>query len=156
MNRRKIYFFSALILTLGSIALLVTGSSLLLLSLGGDTFIPLGTLTTWIGMIALPLTVYWGIKEMRSPSKKLNKVFSGLLKLIIVLGILWAPISYVFAGNFSFSFSVKETFQGGQEAMQWFWRLSYGIAIGAIVVVFMYWVSLLFQKREAKKEVSNK
>lgn len=146
MNKRKIYFYSALILTIGVIILLVTGSSLLTIALNSDETIPFGTIITWIGMISLPLTIYWGIKELRKPSNKLNRILSGFLKIIIVIGILWVPISYLLAGNLSFSFSEKETFQGGQDAMRWFWRLSYGIGIGAILIIFAYWISLLFKK----------
>lgn len=146
MNKRKIYFYSALILTIGVIVLLVTGSSLLILALNSNGTIPFGTLITWTGMISLPLTIYWGIKELRKPTNGLNRILSGFLKVIIVLGILWVPISYLLAGNLSFSFSEKETFQGGQDAMRWFWQLSYGIGIGAILIISTYWISLLFKK----------
>jgi hypothetical protein len=125
---------------------LVTGSSLLTIALNRDETIPFGTLITWTGMISLPLTIYWGIKELRKPSSKLNRFLSGFLKIIIALGILWVPISYLLAGNLSFTFSEKETFQGGQDAMRWFWRLSYGIGIGAILTITTYWISLLFIK----------
>ncbi|MBO3118102.1 hypothetical protein J4050_15220, partial [Winogradskyella sp. DF17] len=110
--------------------------------------IPLGTFITWAGMIALPLSVYWGIKELRKPSEKLNRILSGFIKIIIILGILWVPISYLLAGNLSFSFSEKETFQGGQDAMKWFWRLSYGIGIGSILTIIVYWISLIFKKNK--------
>jgi len=128
--------------------LLVTGSSLLTIALNSDETIPLGTLITWTGIISLPLTIYWGIKELRKPSGKLNRFLSGFLKIIIVLGILWVPISYLLAGNLSFSFSEKETFQGGQVAMRWFWRLSYGIGIGTILTMIIYWISLIFRKNK--------
>jgi hypothetical protein len=147
VNKRKIYFYSALILTVSVLILLLTGSSLLTITLDPNETIPFGTLITWTGMISLPLTIYWGIKELRKPSGKLNRILSGCLKISIVLGILWVPISYVLAGNLSFSFSEKETFQGGQDAMRWFWRLSYGIVIGAILTVTTYWISLVFKKK---------
>ena len=146
MNKRKIYFYSALILTLSVIILLVTGSSLLTMALDSDETIPFGTLITWTGMITLPLTIYWGIKELREPSSKLNRILSGFLKIMLVLGILWVPIAYLLAGNLSFSFSEKETFQGGQAAMRWFWRLSYGIGIGTMLILSTYWISLVFKK----------
>ncbi len=153
MNKRKIYFYSALVLTLSVIILLAAGSSLLTIALDKDESIPVGTLMTWMGMISLPLTIYWGIKELRKPSSKLNSILSGLLKIIITLGILWVPLSYLLAGNLSFSFSEKETFQGGQDAMKWFWRLSYGNGIGAILTITIYWISLLFikDKKAAKR-----
>ena len=134
-------------MTLSTFILLVTGSSILTIALDTDKSIPFGTLITWAGMISLPLTIYWGVKELRKPTKKLNKILSGFLNIIIILGILWVPISYLLAGNLSFTFSEKETFQGGQVAMSWFWRLSYGIGIGAILIVCTYWISLIFRKK---------
>ncbi|GAA4806675.1 hypothetical protein [Litoribaculum gwangyangense] len=148
MYKRKIFFYSALVLTLTIITLLGTGSSLLTITLDKDHLIPYGTLTTWTGMISLPLTIYWGVKELRKPTKKLNRTLSYVLKIIVILGILWVPISYLLAGNLSFSFSEKETFQGGQLAMQWFWRLSYVIGIGAILTLIIYWISLIFKKKK--------
>jgi len=147
MNKRKIWFFSSLIVTFSTIIILVTGSSLLTISLDEANSIPLGTFITWAGMIALPLSVYWGIKELRKASEKLNRILSAFIKIIIILGILWVPISYLLAGNLSFSFSEKETLQGGQDAMKWFWRLSYGIGIGSILTIIIYWISLIFRKK---------
>ncbi len=147
MNTRNIYFFSALIVTITSIALLVTGSSVLTISLNRDGTIPLGTFITWAGMIALPLAIYWGIEELRRPSNRVDLILSRLLMVIIILGILWVPISYLLAGNISFSFSEKESFQGGQDAMRWFWRISYGIPIGAILILFVYWITLLARRK---------
>ena len=147
MKRRKTYFFIALLLTVTVVLLLVTGSSLLTLALDSDKSIPLGTFITWIGMISLPLTIYWGIKELRIPSRKVTKLLSILLKIIIVLGILWIPISYGLAGNISFTFSEKATFQGGQTAMKWFWYLTHGIGVGTLLTLVSYWISLLFYKK---------
>jgi hypothetical protein len=134
-------------LTITVIIILVTGSSILTIAFDSHELIPFGTLITWAGMISFPLMIFWGIKELRKPSSKLSRILSGVLKIIIVLGILWVPISYLLAGNLSFSFSEKETFQGGQDAMKWFWRLSYGIGIGAILTLIAYWISLLFKKK---------
>ncbi|GEM_PF-1111278 len=146
MNRRKLYFYISLVLTIGVVILLVTGSPLLTMAIDSNKSIPLGTIITWIGMISFPLAIYWGTEALRNPSRKLYKFLSGLLKIIILLGVLWVPISYVLAGNLSFSFTEKETFQGGQTAMRWFWYLSYGVGIGGLLILFTYWVSLLFRK----------
>lgn len=139
-----------------TISILVTGSSLLTIALDKTGKIPLGTFITWAGMVALPLTIYWGIRELRKPTKKLNVVLASLLKLLIILGVLWVPISYLLAGNLSFSFSEKETFQGGQIAMKWFWYLSYGIGIGTILILIAYWITLLFKKIKLLMKKYNK
>ncbi|MFY0602912.1 MAG: hypothetical protein JXQ93_03110 [Flavobacteriaceae bacterium] len=146
MNRRKIYFYCVFTLTISTIILIVTGSSLLTMALGEKKIIPFGTLITGTGMISLPLTIYWGIKELRSPTTKINTILAGFLKIIILLGILWIPLSFLLAGNLTFTFSEKETFQGGQVAMQCFWGLSYGIGIGAILTLILYWTTLLLAK----------
>ncbi len=146
MNRRKIWFFSSLIVTLSTIIFLVMGSSLLMIALDDANSIPLGTFITWAGIISLPLSIYWGVKELRKPTTKVTRIIAMLLKTILILAILWVPISYILAGNLSFSFSEKEIFQGGQIAMKWFWRLSYGIGFGSIFSLIMYWISLILKK----------
>lgn len=128
-------------------ALLVNGSSILTFALDQDETIPLGTFITCAGMMALPLTVYWGIKELRQPTGKLNSVLAGILKVVILLGILWVPIAYLLAGNIAFNFSEKESFQGGQRAWSWFQGLTFGIVLGAITILFTYWLALLFKRK---------
>ena len=125
------------------IYLLITGSPILTISLAENANIPLGTFITWAGMISLPLTVYWGIHPLRHPKSTWHIALSIGLKVILALGILWVPIAYGLAGNISFTFSESETFQGSQLAMQWFWYLSYGIGIGALLVLVLHWVSRL-------------
>lgn len=147
MNKRKIGFYSFLILTICVIILLATSSSLLTIGLDNSNSIPMGTFVTWAGMISLPLSMFFGIGKLRKPTGKFNRILAMLLKFILVLAILWVPLSYMLAGNISFNFSEKESFQGGQLAMKWFWGLSYGIGLGAILILFMYWISLLFKKK---------
>ncbi|MEO1049680.1 MAG: hypothetical protein AAFX87_03620 [Bacteroidota bacterium] len=146
MNRQRIWFFSTLIVTLLTVFLLITGSPLLTKAVDKDNSIPLGTFITWAGLIALPLSIYWGIGRLRKPTGGLNKLLAGMLKIVLALAILWVPLSYLLAGNLSFSFSEKELFQGGQLAMKWFWRLSYGIGLGSIFILILFWISLLFKK----------
>lgn len=97
MRRRKIWFYSTLLVTVSTIVLLVTGSPLLELALDNKDSIPAGTLITWAGMVSLPLTIYWGVKELRKPTTRLNKILAGFHKIIITLGIFWVPISYLLA-----------------------------------------------------------
>lgn len=146
MKKSQMGFYGSLGTMFLTLALLTTGSSVLNMALDKDDSIPLGTFITWAGIISLPLSIYLGIPEMRNPTTKLNRFLSVLLKISMGLAVLWVPLSYLLAGNISFSFAEREHFQGGQSAMKWFWRLSYGIPSLAIITLFSYWVSLLFKK----------
>lgn len=146
MNNRKIWFYISLLVMSITIFLLVTGSSVLTMALDKENTIPLGTFITWIGIISLPMSIFLGIKGLRRPTSSFINMLSNLLKLMLILAFLWLPICYFLAGNISFSFSEKETFQGGQTAMKWFWYFSYGVAIGPILILIIYWFSKFFRK----------
>ena len=148
MTKRKVLFLIYLILTLTVITLLVTGSSLLTIPLDNANTIPLGTFITWAGIVSFPMSIYWGVRELRWPTKRLNHFLAIFLKLIILIAILWVPLSYLLAGNIAFTFSEKASFQGGQSAMKWFWFLSYGVGIAPFMTILVYWISLLFKNKE--------
>ena len=147
MRRKKIWFYISLFLVLSTLFLLITGSSMLTIPLDKNNAVPSGTFITWIGIISLPLTIYWGVKELRHPSTLFNKFLALMLVVMIILAVLWVPICYLLSGNISFSFSEKDSFQGGQLAMRWFWRFSYSVALGPILLLIAYWISLLWRKR---------
>ena len=146
MNNRKIWFYGSLITMLIILLLLVTGSDILTISMNDKNTLPLGTLITWVGIISLPVSIYWGSQEFRKPTNLFYKCLSVILLIFFVLAILWVPICYWLAGNFSFTFTEKETFRGGQLAMKWFWRFSYAIPIGLLALLVTFWMSLLIQR----------
>jgi hypothetical protein len=146
MHRRKVLFYCSLSVALSAIFLLATGSSLLTLPIGKQVVVPLGNLITWAGIIALPLSAYWGIGALRTPTKRLNSILGGALKALIILAICWFPISFLLAGNLSFNFAGIPSFQGGPIAMRLFWVLSYGLALGTILIISIYWVLQLLQQ----------
>ncbi len=148
MNKDRIWFFGSLIILIIALYLLITGSPLLTLTLNRKYSIPYGTPITWIGLISLPLTVYFGVKEMRSPTIKVHRYLSGFLKISLSLAILWAPICYLLAGNLSFSFAENEEFQGGQLAMKWFWIFNISLVISPFIILIIYWFSSLFWEKK--------
>ena len=148
MNKRKTFFFISLTMCLLVLFLLVTGSSVLTKAIDPNGKVPAGTLITWIGMISLPSTIYWGVYPLRKPKGSIYTVLSVLIRICIILCILWVPISYLLAGNLSFSFGEKTSFQGGQLAMRWFWRLSYGFVIAPLVVLLAHWPVKLFNIKQ--------
>ena len=151
MSKRRIWFWGSLTVLIVTTALLITGSSLLTQPLSSKYAIPLGTPITWLGMISLPLTIFLGVEKIRKPIEPLDHYLSRTLGIVLIAALFWAPISYGLAGNFSFSFTEKEGFQGGQSAMRWFWRFSYGIVVLPIILLMIHWISLLFAKVKEKK-----
>ena len=150
MKKRKIGFIVSLIIFVLSLYLLVTGSSVLMISLSESSNIPLGTFTTWLGMIALPFLFYFTMKRLREPESKTDRVFALLLKILIILAVLWIPISYLLSGNMSNTFTEKAEFQGGQLAMKIFWFNSYFTVAAPIVLAMFLGVYSLFRKRSKK------
>lgn len=146
MNKRNIWFYSSFVIFSLTLILLFTGSSVLTIPVMANNSIPLGTFITWAGMISLPLAIYWGVVKFRYPTDGSDKFLSGLLRIIIILALLWIPICYLLAGNLSFTFTEKESFQGGQTAMKWFWRFSYGLSTVPIVLLVTHWILRLIKK----------
>lgn len=140
MKQRKIWLIISIIVTLISFYLLVTGSSLLTVLLIDELQLPLGTITTWLGFIGLSSSVYLGVKNLRSPRNWMEKLLSQQLKAALTTSILWILISYLLAGNLTFTFSESRTFQGGQTAMKIFWILNYAIVIIPILTLFSYFI----------------
>ena len=139
MKNRKLWFLTSLVIFIAVLTLLITGSPLLDKSMSKTANIPWGTLITWLGIISLPLSVYVSSKTLRLPESSLESYLSNILKAILILAFLWVPICYLLAGNIAFNFSETEGFQGGQTAMKWFWRYSYGIPIATLVILIVYW-----------------
>ncbi|MBT8236911.1 MAG: hypothetical protein KJO04_12005 [Bacteroidia bacterium] len=146
MKNRKLWLLGSLVIFIAALTLLFTGSPVLDRSMSKTANIPWGTLITWLGMISLPLSLYLSAKKLRRPVSKIQKYLSLILKALIFLAILWVPICYLLAGNIAFNFSSGEGFQGGQTAMKWFWRYSYGIPIATIVLFLLYWIARFFKK----------
>lgn len=148
MKHSKLWFMISLIVFIGTGFLLLTGSSVLTISLSRSTNIPLGTFTTWAGIASLPLALYFGIRKLREPTSIKDRFLAYILKILIGLAILWMPICYLLAGNISFSFTEKAEFQGGQLAMQIFWYFSYFVAAGPIILFLIYGITSLFKKKK--------
>lgn len=148
MNKKNFWFIFFLTIAIISILLLLTGAPLLTMTIDPANALPLGNLITWAGLISLPAAIYRGVDELRAPAHDFHKLLSVLLRIVILTAICWAPLAYLLSGNLTFSFSDKNTLQGGQTAFKWFWRLSYGIGIGALSIPVVYWLSKLFASKK--------
>ena len=149
--KRRFLFLTFLSITLLVLILLVTGSSLLMLPLNEAKTIPLGTFISWIGLLALPLTIFWGLKSLRHPKENWEHFLSIFLKIMIGLALLWLPISYGLSGNMASNFSgYSEGFQGGPIAMQIYWVITYSIPLSSLILLVAYWLSKMIVALKSK------
>lgn len=139
MIQSKFYFFASLTIFIIVATLLITGCFVLTEPLYNGSTIPMGTPLTWVGIMSLPLAIYFGIEQFRNPTKN-YRFLSPLLKFSLATAVLWVPVSYLLAGNLSFSFSEKEVFQGGQLAMKLFWGYTYGAVILPLILLIIHWI----------------
>ena len=147
MSIRRLLFILSVIVFITVSVLLTTGSKWLLISLSKTSNIPSGTFITWLGLIALPSLILLGTNKLYFPKSSIDKLFRKFILFALLLAILWVPVSYFLAGNISFTFSEKDTFQGGQKAMQWFWYFTYGIPIYSLSIILIYGIISLFKTR---------
>lgn len=150
MKKQRIWFYFFLLIAIAAFTLLISGSVILTMNLDSKNTIPLGTFTTWAGIIALPLSVYLGVKKFRKPTKQLYKYLSLILKVAIAFALFWMPICYLLAGNLSFSFSEKATFQGGQVAMKCFWFFSYSVVLLPVIVLAIHLITSIAKRKNNK------
>lgn len=140
MKNRKTWLIISILITSVSFFLLISGSRLLTILLIEKIQLPLGTISTWLGFIGLSLSIYFGVKSIRSPKNWWEKLLSQQLKFSLLLSVFWVLISYFLAGNLNFTFSESKTFQGGQSAMKIFWILNYALVIIPTLTLFSYFI----------------
>lgn len=136
--KRKIFFLILLGIVFLSTFLLITGSDLLLIPLVEEPYLPLGNIITWIGIIALPFSIYFGIGKIRNPQTKTTKVYNRILKLIIALAVAWGFVAYGLAGNFATTFKNQPEFVGSSRAAESYWYYNYLVVLAPLVFLLVY------------------
>lgn len=129
-----------------SAMLLITGSPILTKALSEKPYLPWGTLITWAGLFSLPMSMLLGFRKLYAPDSNWSRYLSCAIKGSIVLAALWVPVSYLLAGNLSFSFSEKVGFQGGQAAMRIFWIYCAAMVIVPLVILFLSGIFTLVER----------
>lgn len=136
---RKIVFGISLILVIIAAALLISGSDLLVYSVSESLELPLGTVSTWLGMIALPFA-FLSSSERIWYKQEIGKWYAYALWLSALLSTCWGIISYQLSGKWNFTFSGSSpTFVGSDEASEVFWLLS-KITAGLPIVIFLVFI----------------
>ena len=122
-------FVISLLVFLCCLVLLVTGSPLLLTTLNEGLGLPLGTVSTWLGMMALVLMTWFASPRLRTAASRRDQIYRAALIVLFLLALSWPFVSYGLAGNWSFSFRGQEAFRGSSRAADWFFRFTYGVVL---------------------------
>jgi hypothetical protein len=112
-------FVSALVV-LGSIVLLVALHQILVTEVVSG--LPFGVISTWAGLLALPLA-FWSAPRLRSAQTPSQVWVQRALLVLVASGTLWGVVAWGLAGNWNYTFSGTATaFRGSPRASVWFWR----------------------------------
>ncbi len=145
--KRKIFLAISIIIFLGSLLIIITGSWLLTHPVFFYKEMPLGTLSTWAGFISIPCMLYYGIRAFHPPRSEFMKVFRLLNIFIILAAISWGVVSYYLADNWSFSFGNHiEDFRGSVAAYDVFVLFTFTIVALPIVFLVVFLLGRMINK----------
>ncbi len=148
MKSQRILFALSLLALILAVYSLVTGADYLVYPLMNNPFVPIGTLLTWLGFVALPATVWFSTSSLYVPRTLHGKVFSAVFKVLILAGLGWGVAGFYLADNWSYNFSsLSEGFRGSPEAAVYFRAVSYGLAGSTVVALVFYLLISLVQRR---------
>ena len=146
----KIPFLISLILFLTSSFLLVTGSGLLVKPLMPGSDMPWGTIITWIGLIALPALIYFGIGKIRYSGNTIFRILNIANKLAIIFSSIWGFLSYYLANNWAFVFEQQTGFRGSLRASSYFRNFTIFIIIIPLTILIFYFTYIIIKKFKCK------
>src|SRR5665648_292280 len=102
MTVKALTYISSIILV-SCLFLIVTGSPILNILVIKESTFPLGTLISWIGLIALTYTIYFGFNKIPHSNNPNHKLFKFAFRSIIILASLWGLIGFLLAKNWAFT-----------------------------------------------------
>ena len=95
--------------------------------------LPLGTMLAWLCITMLPLSILLGIRYIRKPISPVYRFYNRAFLLLTLLGMAWGAISYLLAGNWTFTFANAKEFMGSEIAFELF--LPYSSFVIAITLL---------------------
>jgi hypothetical protein len=133
------------------IVLLVTASPVLEWAVSEDPYVPFGNILTWLALIALPMSLYFGIKRFRSPKTNIDRFYRMCMTIGISLGVLWYPVTWYLADNFSGSFGGNNGFRGSVVAGEYFWSFTYLVTAFPLFLLMIYQIERFIQRYKRSK-----
>lgn len=131
--------------------LLISGHPILEKPIFSNFEFPWGNYITWVGFIAFPFGVLVSFSFLRKPTSATTRLLKNLLRMNIVLGLLWVPISYLLSGNLKNSFKDSGNFQGSHLASEIFWLYCELLVALPLLIYICSWILQLLGR--SKKQV---
>jgi hypothetical protein len=132
MNRRWITGAVSGAILMLLLLLLLLRPSVFVYPLWEQPYIPLGNLLFSLAFIAFPVFLNIASLAFSVPFLRLRSYIGKGFTLAVILGVLWWPVAYMLAGNFSNNFQQQAAFVGSLEASRLFWVYTYFIVFFSI------------------------
>jgi hypothetical protein len=145
MKAKAQIYISAIILV-SCLFLIITGSPILNKPFIKDSTFPLGTVISWVGIIALTLVIYFIINKIYSSYSSNYKILRFIFKSIIILALLWGFIGFLLANNWAFIFQNHDKFRGSADASRYFWIYTATLVLLPILLILILWLMSLSGK----------
>jgi len=139
-----IYIFTVILAS--CLILIVTGSPILNRPLNDNSTFPLGTFISWIGIIALTLTVYFAFIRILGSKSSKYRILRFVFKSIIVLASIWGFIGFILADNWAFTFQNHDKFRGSIDASRYFWIYTASLVLLPIIIILIFLLMYLSGK----------
>jgi hypothetical protein len=134
--KAPIYISSVVLIV--CLILLATGSPILGTPLVQETAFPSGTLISWVGIIALTITIYLVFTPLSDPANPGDRIFRFAFKSIATLALLWGLIWKFLAGNWAFTFQNHDEFRGSIEASLVFWIYTASLVCFPVLLILVF------------------
>ncbi len=125
-----------LLLLIGSSILLLEGSPILTQAVREGGELPFGTLVAWVGITMVPCSILIGIRLIRKPISPVYRFYHLAFLGLTLFSSLWGVVSFLLAGNWTYTFSNTEKFRGGEQASSVFIYYT-GILISLTLLLFI-------------------
>jgi hypothetical protein len=112
--------------------------------------LPWGTIITWIGLIALPASVFFGIEKIRHPITIKFRILNFANKMAILFASIWGLLSYYFANNWAFTFRQQTEFRGSIRASSYFFNYTILIIAISLILLLVYFIHIILSKLKNK------
>lgn len=123
--------------------LLVTGSPFLMFPILKSPDILLGSLSTALGIIALPTMLFAKLHLNPSIKDKTKRLLLIITKMGVALSTLWWPLGRYLSGNWNNSFHYIP------ERSALFWALTYALVGYLLLLWFIYAVNLMLTRKKS-------